>query len=231
MSEPDDLQQRPLNIDDSSQRYPLEKMTGGARNRGAKSHAAPPRITGGSAGRVPPQAVDVEQSVLGAMMIGREAIPQAIEILPADAFYNAKHQKVYEAILALFERGNPVDLITLSEELKRRGWLDDIGGAYYLTELTTRVDTAANVEYHARIIAEKSLLRKLIETMTKLVGQSYDPSADAFEMLDQAERDIFKISDTQLRRPAAAMSQVVKETIEKLQAIHGRDTGITGVAT
>ncbi|GAB5520546.1 MAG: replicative DNA helicase [Rhodothermales bacterium] len=231
MSDSDDLQQRPLNIDDSSQRYPLEKMTGGGRaSRGKKSHAEPPRVVG-NVGRVPPQAVDIEQSVLGAMMISQEAISKAIEVLPADAFYNSKHQTIFEAILALFERANPVDLITLSEELKRRKKLDEIGGAYYLTELTTSVDTAANVEYHARIIAEKSLLRKLIETMTKLVGQSYDASADAFEMLDQAERDIFKISDTQLRRPAAAMSQVVKETIEKLQAIHGRDTGITGVPT
>ncbi|QXD13776.1 replicative DNA helicase [Rhodocaloribacter litoris] len=221
MADHEDLPQRPFNIDDEGQPYPLEKlMRGGRRHR---AEAASP------GGRVPPQAVDVEQSVLGAMLIEREAIPRAIEILPPDAFYSAKHQKIYLAILSLFERGNPVDLITLTEELRRRGELDDVGGAYYISELTTKVASAANVEYHARIIAEKSLLRKMIETMTGLIGRGYDPGADAFELLDQAEAEIFRISDTQLRRAAASMNEVLKETLAQLEAIHGREGGITGV--
>lgn len=224
MSEPDDLTPRRLNIDDEGQRYPLEKMTGGGRQRRASI-----RSIHEQSGRVPPQATDVEQSVLGAMLIEREAIPRAIEILSADAFYTSKHQKIYTAMLSLFERGNPVDLITLSDELKRRGELDDVGGAYYLTELTTQVASAANVEYHARIIAEKSLLRKLIETMTGLVGQAYDPSADAFELLDEAEGDIFRISETNLRKAASSMNEVLKDTLAHLESIHGREGGITGV--
>ena len=226
MADQDDPKPRRLNIDPEGPgaRYPLEKMTRGGRRRpGAGPGGA------GAGGRVPPQATDVEQSVLGAMLIEREAIPKAVEILNDEAFYDAKHQKVYGAILALFERGNPVDLITLTEELKRRGEIDAVGGAYYLTELTTRVASAANVEYHARIIAEKSLLRKMIETMTGLVGKAYDTSADAFELLDEVERDIFRISDTELRRPAASMNEVIKQTLERLQAIHGREGGITGV--
>lgn len=224
MPEPDDQTPRPLRIDDEGQRYPIEKMTGGGRPRRASI-----RSIHEQSGRVPPQAADVEQSVLGAMLIEKEAIPRAIEILMADAFYLAKHQKIYTAILSLFERGNPADLITLTEELKRRGDLDDIGGAYYLTELTTQVASAANVEYHARIIAEKSLLRKMIETMTLLVGHAYDPGSDAFELLDQAESDIFRISETQLRRPAASMNEVLKDTLAHLEAIHGRAGGLTGV--
>ncbi|HMB92116.1 MAG TPA: replicative DNA helicase [Rhodothermales bacterium] len=224
MSEPDDLTPRRLNIDDEGQRYPLEKMTGSGRQRRASI-----RSIHEQSGRVPPQATDVEQSVLGAMLIEREAIPRAIEILSADAFYTGKHQKIYTAMLSLFERGNPVDLITLSDELKRRGELDDVGGAYYLTELTTQVASAANVEYHARIIAEKSLLRKLIETMTGLVGQAYDPSADAFELLDEAEGDIFRISETNLRKAATSMNEVLKDTLAHLESIHGREGGITGV--
>jgi replicative DNA helicase len=133
------------------------------------------------------------------------------------------------AILSLFERGNPVDLVTLTDELKRRDELESIGGPYYLTELTTQVASAANVEYHARIIAEKSLLRKLIETMTGLVGEAYESSADAFELLDKAESEIFSISDTQLRKAAASMNDVVKDTLERLEAIHGQEGGITGV--
>ncbi len=180
-------------------------------------------------GRVPPQATQVEQSVLGAMLIEREAIPKVIEILPEDSFYSGKHTRIYVAMLSLFERGNPVDLITLSDELKRRGELDETGGVYYLTELTTQVASAANVEYHARIIAEKALLRGMIETMTKLIGHAYDPSADAFELLDQAEGDIFRISDTQLRKSASSMNEVLKDTLSRLESIHGREGGITGV--
>ena len=225
-----DSQKSRLNIDpDKSGQpaYPLEKMTqSGSKRRRKRSQAEKVHK---KSGRVPPQATDVERSVLGAMLIEREAIPQAIEILPQEAFYSAKHQKIYAAALSLFERGNPVDLVTLSDELKRRGDLENVGGAYYLTELTTQVASAANVEYHARIIAEKSLLRKLIETMTSLVGEAYDASADAFELLDRAESEIFGISDTQLRRAASPLNDVVKDTLERLEAIHGREGGITGV--
>ncbi len=224
MADQDELLPRRLSIDDESQRYPLEKMTQGGQRR----RAAPSDVHS-QAGRVPPQAVDVEQSVLGAMLIEREAIPRAIEVLVEDAFYQPKHQKIYVSMLSLFERGNPVDLITLTEELKRRGELDDVGGPYYLTELTTKVASAANVEYHARIIAEKSLLRKMIETMTGLIGRAYDPSSDAFDLLDQAEGDIFRISDAHLRKPASSMNEILKETLARLEAIHGRAGGIPGV--
>ncbi len=222
MAEPDDFQQRALRIDEDTPGVPIEKMSGGRRR---PLNVLPMQQ---QAGRMPPQATEVEQSVLGAMLIEREAIPKAIEILPADAFYEPRHQRIYEAVEALFERGNPVDLITLTEELKRRGDYDGIGG-YYLTELTTRVASAANVEYHARIIAEKSLLRKLITTMTGVVGQAFDPTTDAFDLLDNAEREIFQISESQLRKGAVDMNSVVHQTMQHLESIHGREGGITGV--
>ena len=121
-----------------------------------------------------------------------------------------------------------MDLVTLTEELKRRGDYEAIGG-YYIAELTTRVASAANIEYHARIIAEKSLLRKLIGTMTGVVGQAYDPTTDAFDLLDEAERQIFQISESQLRKGASSISEVMHETVAHLEAIHGREGGITGV--
>jgi replicative DNA helicase len=215
-----------LSIDDaSSPSYPLDKMRGRQSDRRRQQAEEVHE----QSGRVPPQAMDVEKSVLGAMLIEREAIPQAIEVLPPEAFYANKHQKIYAAILSLFERGNPVDLVTLTEELKRRDQLEDVGGSYYLTELTTQVASAANVEYHARIIAEKSLLRKMIETMTTIVGKAYDSSADAFELLDEAESQIFQISDSQLRKAAAPMNEVVKDTFEHLEQIHGQEGGITGI--
>jgi replicative DNA helicase len=216
-------QQRPLRIEESGAQYPLSTMTGA--RKGPRPANVVPLHDGG---RVPPQAVDVEQSVLGALLIEREAIPKAIEVLQADAFYETRHQRIYAAVQGLFERGNPVDLVTLTEELKRRGDYEGIGG-YYLSELTTRVASAANVEYHARIIAEKSLLRKLIATMTGVVGQAYDPTTDAFDLLDDAERQIFQISESQLRRGAVPMREVVRGTFEQLHRLHGRVGGITGV--
>ena len=217
-----DSGQRPLRIDDDAPGVPLAKMSG---TRRPPANVVPLRET---AGKLPPQAVDVEQAVLGAMLIEREAIPKAIEILPADAFYDPRHEKIYAAMGVLFERGNPVDLITLSEELKRRGDLDAVG-SYYLTELTAGVASAANVEYHARIIAEKSLLRKLISTMTGVVGEAYDPTTDAFDLLDDAERQIFQISESQLRKGVVAMKDVMMGTVAHLESIHGQTGGITGV--
>ena len=222
MSKQDNPRSR-ISISDEGQRYPIEKLTR-ERRRSANVTQLQEK-----SGRVPPQAVDVEQSVLGAMLIEREAIPKAIEILNTEAFYSNKHRHIFDGILRLFERGNPVDLITLSEELKRREELETIGGSYYLSELTSNVASAANVEYHARIIAEKALLRGMIETMTQLIGEAYDAGADAFELLDEAESQIFSLSESQLRKASSSMSDVLKETFEHLQSIHGQEGGVTGV--
>lgn len=180
------------------------------------------------AGRIPPQAVDVEQAIIGAMLLDREAIPKVIEILPPNSFYDTRHEIIYNAILSLFERTNPVDLVTLSEELKRRGESEAVD-TFYLTELTTGVASAANVEYHARIIAEKALLRGLIETMTTVVGQAYDPTTDAFDLLDQAEQSIFKISESQLRKSSVILNDVVKASLLQIDNLAGRKSAITGV--
>ena len=220
----DDPQQRPLHIEEGSSDFPLEKLTR-RRRPPANVHSLHEQ-----AGRVPPQAVDVEQSVLGAILIEPSAVPRAIEVLSPEDFYDGRHRAVFEAVLALFERTQPVDLLLVTEELKRRGRYEAVGG-YYLSELTTRVASAANVEYHARIIAEKALLRRLIETMTGVVGQAYEPSTDAFDLLDAAERDIFKISESQRRKGAASLDNVIKEALQHMEDVHGREGGITGVPT
>lgn len=182
-----------------------------------------------SAGRMPPQAIDVEQAILGAMLLEQGAIARAIAVLVPDAFYRPEHEKIYKAVEALFEAGTPVDIVTLTEELRRREELDAVGGSYYLAELAGGVASAANVEYHARIISEKAVLRKLIGTMTQRIAEAYDSGADAFELLDRAESDIFSISETQLRRGANSLKSVLKETLTHLESIHGRRGGITGV--
>ena len=180
-------------------------------------------------GRVPPQAVDVEMAVLGAMLIDREAISKALEILDEDSFYKEAHRKIFQGAVTLFEKSEPVDLVTLTEELRRRGQLEVIGGPVYLTELTGRVTSAGNVEYHARIVLEKALLRSLIAASAEVVNRAYNESEDALDLLDDAEQRIFQISERRLKKGFTAINKAIHDTMEMLEAIHGRHSGVTGV--
>ena len=182
-------------------------------------------------GRVPPQALDIEQYVLGAMLIDSEAVNIASAILPPDSFYLPKHTRIYQAICELFEKGQPTDVITVSEQLKKARHLDVVGGLPYLDELSERVATSANTEHHARILGQKALLRKLIEKMSKRITQAYDPATDAFELLDQAETDLFSISESQVRRSAQNLTDIVRDTIQHLQNITEHDGQLTGITS
>ena len=180
-------------------------------------------------GRVPPQAVEVEMAVLGAMMLDKGAIAKAIEILDETAFYKPAHQRIFAAMTGLFEKSEPIDLITLVEELRRSAELDKIGGEYYLTELTTKVTTAANVEYHAHIVLEKALMRQLISSSSEVVGRAYSETEDALDLLDEAEQKIFQISEQRMKKSFVSMSTAVHQTMEMLESIHGKHSGVTGV--
>ncbi|MBL7074787.1 replicative DNA helicase [candidate division KSB1 bacterium] len=181
--------------------------------------------------RVPPQAVEVEQAVLGAMLIESEAIGKVVEILDETAFYREGHRKIFRAVVSLYERNEAVDLVTMSEELKKRKQLDDLGGSYYLTELVQRVSSAANVEYHARIVLEKSLLRKLITVSTQITSEGYEAQESAFDLLDRAEQMIFGLSDTRHRRGFMALDPILHDTFETIESYHGRKGVITGVSS
>ncbi len=187
------------------------------------------RQTTSTEGRVPPQAVDVEMSVLGAMLIEKEAIARALDLLSEEAFYKEAHRLIYQGMIALFDRSEPVDLVTLTEELRRRGVLEKVGGSYYLTELTNRITSAANIEYHAKIVLEKALMRQLIASSNEVAGRAYEDSEDAFDLLDEAEQKIFKISEMHLKRSFVSMNQALHQTMEMLESIHGKHSGITGV--
>lgn len=180
-------------------------------------------------GRVPPQAIDVEMAVLGAMLLDKGAIAKAIEILDDSSFYKPAHQRIFAGMVALFEKSEPIDLITLVEELRRRAELDKVGGEYYLTELTTRVTTAANVEYHAHIILEKALMRQLISSSSEVVGRAYSETEDALDLLDEAEQKIFQISEQRMKKNFISMNTAVHQTMEMLESIHGKHSGVTGV--
>jgi len=172
--------------------------------------------------RVPPHSTDAEMAVLGAMMLDKEAASKVIQILPPDSFYRETHRIIYQAMLALAERNQPVDIITINDELRRIGKLSDVGGSLYLSELNMRTPTAANVEHHARIVFEKALKRRLIGAAMEIIQNSYSDSSDAFEELDSAEQKIFQIAESRGNRSYHSMKRLAFETMEMLEALAAR---------
>lgn len=182
-------------------------------------------------GRIPPQAVGVEKAVLGAMLIQKEAAPKVIDVLDGASFYNPTHQKIYQAMISLFEKGEPIDAVTVVEELRRRGQLDPVEDPVYITQLTADITSAANVEYHARIVLEKALMRNLIAASAEVAARGYNETEDPLDLLDEAETKIFQISERRLKKPAVSIKVLIHDAIEALQDIHGKHGGITGVPT
>ncbi len=180
-------------------------------------------------GRVPPQAVDLEEAVLGAMMLEQNALTNVIDILKPEVFYKEAHQKIFSVIFNLFSDSQPVDILTVTEELKKRGDLDIAGGSYYITQLTNRVASAANVEYHVRIILEKFLQRELIRISSDIIKDSYEDSSDVFDILDKAEKELFAVSETNLRRNYDDMQSLVHQAVKEIEKARSNEGHISGV--
>ena len=181
--------------------------------------------------RVPPQALDVEASVLGAMLLDSEAVAAAIEHLFGDSFYKASHRHVFEAIIDLYNKSEPADIITVAEELSKRKLLDKIGGRTFLAGLADRVATSANVEYHCKILVEKSTLRKLIHAGADVVTRCYEEKDDVQELLDHAENSVFQISEAQLRSEHVFLKDLLPTTFERLEEFHNKGSQISGMST
>ncbi|NPV42586.1 MAG: replicative DNA helicase [Firmicutes bacterium] len=181
--------------------------------------------------RVPPQNIEAEQSVLGAMLLEKEAILSASEILKGEDFYKESHKKIFEVIIDLYDKNEPVDLITVSEELRKRNALEEIGGITYITALANSVPTAANVAYHAKIVKDKSIMRKLIHVSTKLVSMGYEVGRDVEEVLDEAERMIFEIAQRRSMEGFASIRDVVIETFDMIEQLYKNKGRMTGVPT
>jgi replicative DNA helicase len=182
--------------------------------------------------RVPPQAVEAERAVLGAMMLGEEAIARALELLDENCFYRDAHRRIYEAIVTLFDRSEPADLVTVREVLKGAGHLEATGGEVYLAELLDEVATTANVEYYARIVLESAIKRRMIGALTGVITEAYEAGGgDAAELLDRAEQEIFRLSERQLRRGARPLEEILHRTFELIDQAHARKGGLSGVAT
>ena len=168
----------------------------------------------------PPAVPEIEATVLGAMMIEKQAVPKALEMLNPDSFYLKSHRLIYEAMVSLFESGEPIDTVTLYEELKKRNHLDEVGGAVYLSKLSQNIPSAANIEYHAKIILEKQILRGLISSAHEIARSAYEGTMDAFDILDEAERKIFEITESHLSKSYQGMDRAVRDAMEYIETIH-----------
>ena len=182
-------------------------------------------------GKLPPQATDLEEAVLGAMMLGGDAITDAIGILKPESFYKDNHQKIYTVIKELFEQSQPVDILTVTAALRKKGELEIVGGPYYITQLTNRVASSANIEFHARIISQKFIQRELIRVSTEIIRKSYEDTTDVFELLDEAEANLFQVAEFNIRNDTVALKNVMHQTIKSIEAAALRPDGITGVAS
>src|SRR2546426_1655005 len=181
--------------------------------------------------RVPPQSLEAEESVLGGIMLDNTVIDRVIGVLQPDDFYRGAHRKVFRAMMDLTERSEPVDLITLSETLKARGQLAEVGGAAYLAELTERVPTAANAAHYAKIVRERSILRGLIEASTEIATRGYQAPANVDELLDHAERLIFSIQERKVKQAFAKLSEVLVDSIKMIERLYEQKQAVTGVPT
>lgn len=181
--------------------------------------------------RLPPQNLEAEVSVLGGILLENEALNQVLEILQIGDFYREAHRKIFSAMVQLYERNEPVDLITLAEILKKKDELEAVGGLEYLNQLVNSVPTAANISYYANIIKEKSLLRKLIQRATEIINEGYGDSGDIDEFLDRAERLIFEISEDRVRPSFYSLKDILKTSFKTIEKLYEKRQIITGVPT
>jgi replicative DNA helicase len=169
------------------------------------------RVVGLEKGKIPPQALDLEFAVLGAMMIDKKGIDEVIDILHPEAFYDKRHQEIYAAIYTLFQNSEPTDLLTVSSQLRKDGKLDLVGGDFYLINLTQKVASSAHIEYHARIIIQKYIQRKLISISSDIIENAYDETIDVFDLLDLAEGKLFEVTQGNLKKGPEEAEGLVKQ--------------------
>ncbi len=185
----------------------------------------------GTLGRIPPQSLEAEQSVLGSMLIDKEVVPVVMEILKPEDFYRPDHKEIYDVIIELFDRAQPIDLITVSERLKLHGKLELVGGLEYLTNIATEVPTTANVKHYAKIVEEKALLRKLIKASSDIVDLGYSASEEVSYILDKAEQNIFDILQKRSSQGFVPIKDVLVDTFSKLEELYNNSGNITGIPT
>ncbi len=168
--------------------------------------------------KIPPQALEIEQAVLGAVLLSKDAILLIIDILKPESFYSEKHQIIYQSLLELSKALEPIDLLTLSNELRRTKKYEDVGGAAYLTLLSTKVASSANIEYHAKIVAQKYIQRELIRVSTQILSQAFSEEIDVSDLLDESERLLFEVAEGHIKKESQKIDKVINLSLDKLKA-------------
>jgi replicative DNA helicase len=179
-------------------------------------------------GKIPPQAIDLEEVVLGAMMIDKKGVDEVIDILSQDAFYKDAHKHIFEAIFKLFENSEPVDLLTVSSQLKKDEKLDIVGGDFYLISLTQRVSSSAHIEFHARIILQKYIQRSLIKISSEIIEEAYDETKDVFDLLDHAEAKLYEVTQGNVKKSTETAQSLVIQAKKKIEDISNKE-GMSGI--
>ena len=181
--------------------------------------------------RIPPHSVESEQSILGSILLDKDAIITVAETITPTDFYKDAHRIIYESMMALNNKNEPIDMVTLTDELRKRGYLDDIGGVTYLTSLSTIVPTTSNVKYYADIVKEKSVLRQLIKASNDIINLGYGSGESAENVLDFAEKKIFDISQERTNDDFKPINQVLMDTYDMIESIYSNKSDVTGVTT
>ncbi len=196
--------------------------------RFAKKPAALPAEV---AGRLVPRATDIEAAVLGALMLDQDAFNEISDLLRPESFYEPRHEKIYEAIQQLGLAQEPIDMMTVTNRLRQNNELENVGGAGYIASLTMNVASAAHVEFHARIVAQKYLARELITFASKLENNAFDESNDVDDVLQEAERALFNISQKNLKKDVVQIDPVIERAVEQMQIAGRQQSGLSGVGT
>ena len=180
-------------------------------------------------GKLPPQAPEFEEAILGAIMLEKEALKDAMETLQAKHFYVDAHQYVFECMIDIYNDNHPVDILTVTEKLKTKGYLEIVGGPYFIAKLTSRVSSAANLQYHAHIVIQKFIQRELIRISGQTLTDAFDDTADAFKLLDATEKDLYEVKNDGMKRSYQEISDVMEIAIKQIEANVEKKDGLTGV--
>ena len=181
-------------------------------------------------GKIPPQALELEEAVLGAMLIDKKGVDEVIDLIQPEAFYKKAHQTIFEAIFQLFQDSQPIDLLTVSSQLRKKEKLESVGGEFYLVQLSQRVASSAHIEFHARIILQKFIQRSLIRISNEIIESSYKESTDVFDLLDEAESKLYDVTQGNIKNSSKSAQNLVMEAKKKIEEISRQD-GLSGIST
>lgn len=204
----------------------MEEMTG---NKSKAKANLSSQVDLSTFGKLPPQALDLEEAILGSLMLEQNAVTAVIDLLKDDMFYKEAHRRIFSAIRSLFQKSEPIDILTVTNQLKKQGDLDIVGGPYFIASLTNRVSSSANIEFHSRIIIEKYIQRELIRIANELIQNAYQDTADALRLLDKAGQDLFQIAENNFRRTHSEMKELVYHAIKEIDNAKNQTEGVRGV--